>query len=284
MKTHYLFFAVFLSQVLLISYLLPRQLLERVAHVVEKYPPERYPRLYPVSLRRARRAQGFYRLANWAVVVIGLGLIVFELLAGREELLGWDTGTVLFLYYMLQYSPLMIATTAGFTYFNLRRKPDTRSTRSADLRRRRLVDYVSPALLGTVAAVYFAFIGFVAYIDTFGFPWFGGYLNVFIITLMNAFFAALAWRMVYGKKKDPYMSTRDRARLIEVSITSLCFISLAATIYTMLSVSLGVIDMRHLDPVATSVYFQIISVAAFRGMRIDDVDFEVYRENPAVAA
>lgn len=284
MLTDYFFLAVFLSQVLVISYFLPRQVLERVRYVVGRYPPERYPRLYPVSLPRARRAQSYYRLANQAVMVIGIGLIASGILAGGGELLGWDTGTVLFLYFMLQYSPLMIATTAGFTYFNLRRKPDRRATRKAELRRRRILDYVSPMLLGTVAAVYVAFVGFVAYVDTFGFPWFGGYMNVAFITLMNALFALLSWRVVYARHKDPYMSAPDRARMIEVTIASLSIISIATTIYTMLSISLGVIDMRHLSPIATSVYFQLVSVAALRRTRIDDVNFEVYREDRATAA
>ena len=300
MPTEYVFYAVFLSQILLISYFLPRRVLERVEYVVNNYPPERYPRLYPVSLARAERAQSFYRLANMAVLVVGLALLAQGIWAGGEEMLAWDTNTAIFLYYMLQYSPLMIATTAGFTYFNLRRKPDTRSTRTAELRRRRLVDYVSPVWLGTAATplgreaaftegrdprvpVYVAFVGFVVYFETLGFPWFGGYLNIVFITAMNALFAVLVWRLVYGKQKDPYMTAPDRARMIEVAATSLVFISIAATIYTVLSIALGALEMRSLSPVAMSVYLQLISAAAFRSMRIDDVNFEVYREDRVAA-
>ena len=54
-----LFHVVFLSQVLLVSFYLPRKILGLVQHVVEKYPPSRYPKLYPVSLDVAAACSGF---------------------------------------------------------------------------------------------------------------------------------------------------------------------------------------------------------------------------------
>ena len=178
MSDQILFYVVFLSQVLVISFFLPRQVLERMRYVVKNYPPSSYPRLYPVSLQQAQRAQRNYRNMNLLVLVLGLALIGYGFYAPSEEMLGWDTNTVVFLYYMLQYSPLMIALSAGFTYFNLRRKPDSRSVRRAELRRRGVLDYVSPGLIGAAVVVYVAFIILVAWMRTFGFPWFGGWLNV----------------------------------------------------------------------------------------------------------
>ena len=50
-----------------------------------------------------------------------------------------------------------------------------------------------------------------------------------------------------------------------------------------LSIVLSALDLRAFSPAAQSLYFQIITIAAFRGFRIDNVNFEVYREEPAAA-
>jgi len=281
MSGQILFYVVFLSQVLLISFFLPRQVLERVRYVVSTYPPSSYPRLYPVSLERVERAQRNYRNMNLFMLVLGLALVARGFYAPSEEMLNWDTTSVVFFYYLLQWSPLLIALTAGFTYFNLKRKPDARTKRRAELRPRRLFDYVSPALVGVAAIVYVAFIVFIAYVRTFEFPWFGGYLNVLGITVLNLVFAGTIAYYMYGKRKDPYKSYEDRAREIELNAKLLIFISIAATVYVALSICLSAFDMRHLGPIAQSLYFQVISVAAFRGFRIDKVNFEVYREELA---
>ena len=257
MSGQILFYVVFLSQVLLISFFLPRQMLERVRYVVSTYPLSSYPRLYPVSLERVERAQRNYRNMNLFMLVLGLALVARGFYAPSEEMLNWDTTSVVFFYYLLQWSPLLIALTAGFTYFNLKREPDARTKRRAELRPRRLFDYVSPALVGVAAIVY---VG---------------------ITVLNLFFAGTIAYYMYGKRKDPYKSYEDRAQEIEFNTKLLIFISIAATVYVALSICLSAFDMRHLGPIAQSLYFQVISVAAFRGFRIDKVNFEVYREEPA---
>ena len=68
------------------------------------------------------------------------------------------------MYSAIQWSPFIIATTAGFTYFNLKRRPDSRSTRRADLHPRRLFDFVSPALVGAAILVYLAFVLLILYV------------------------------------------------------------------------------------------------------------------------
>lgn len=49
-----LFGAVFLAQVVLISWILPRRLLAKMDSVVSSRPPEDYPSLYPVPMGQSR--------------------------------------------------------------------------------------------------------------------------------------------------------------------------------------------------------------------------------------
>ena len=67
-----LFFFVFLSQVLLISWFYPRRVVSHMRRVLEKYPPSTHPKLYPLPVEYyERRLRNFARL-NLAIVVAGL--------------------------------------------------------------------------------------------------------------------------------------------------------------------------------------------------------------------
>jgi len=50
MQEQLIFYVVFLSQILLISFYFPRKVLQRIRFIVETYPPSTHPRLYPVSV------------------------------------------------------------------------------------------------------------------------------------------------------------------------------------------------------------------------------------------
>lgn len=275
-----LFYLVFSSQVLLISFYFPRKILGRVKHVVEKYPPSAYPRLYPVSLDVAKKAQRTFWSMNLFALLAGIALVLVGLFLPTEEMLNWDSDSVLTIYVLLQYSPMIIANAAGFTYLNLMRKADSRTTRKAELRRRNLFDFVSPAVLGLAIFAYVGFVLLILYVRQFEFPWFGGYSNIAVITGVNLVFAGIIARNLYGKKQDPYQAYEDRTRQIGITLRGLVWTSILATGFVALSIGLAASDLRHLQPISVSLYFQVLALITFRATRIDDVNFEVYREDP----
>ncbi len=71
-----LFYIAFLGQIFLISWYFPEKILRRMRYVLETYPPEQYPKLYPQSIERYRIGQAVFRAANRIVVVIGLGILL----------------------------------------------------------------------------------------------------------------------------------------------------------------------------------------------------------------
>jgi len=275
-----LFYLVFLSQVLLISFYFPRKILGRVKHVVENYPPSAYPRLYPVSLDVAKKAERTYWNMNLFALLAGIALVLVGLFRPTEEMLNWSTDSVLLIYLLLQYSPLIIASTAGLTYFSLMRKADSRTTRKAELRRRSLFDFVSPAVLGLAIFAYVGFVLLILYVRQFEFPWFGGYSNIVGITTANLLFAGVIARNLYGKKRDPYQAYEDRTRQIGITVRGLVWTSILATVFVALSIGLAAFELRHLQPMSLSLYVQVLAVITFRATRINDVNFEVYREDP----
>jgi hypothetical protein len=114
-----LFFFVFLSQVLLISWFYPRRVVSRMRDVLQKYPPSTHPKLYPLPVeydqRRLRNCAGL----NLAIVVAGLliiaalafgtfftewnGAIVTPWSASGE----WDAAIV---------TPFLVVQVVGFVY------------------------------------------------------------------------------------------------------------------------------------------------------------------------
>jgi hypothetical protein len=206
----WLYYVVFLAQVLLISYVLPRKVLDRLRFVVETYPPAQYPRLYPVTMDKVERAQRNYRGLN-------------------------------------------------------------------------LFDFVSPAEICLAAVVYVTFVGLILYVGRFDFPWFGGNLNIAIVSAINIFFALVILNSLYGKKKDPFQAPEDRARQIGITIRTAVWTSILATIFIALNIGLGAFDLGQLKPIAFSMYIQLLALLSFRAYGIDNVNFEVYREGPVAA-
>ena len=88
---------------------------------------------------------------------------------------------------------------------------------------------------------------------------------------------------MYGKKLNPHQAYEDRIRHIETIVKVLVFTSIAATMFIAINVVLAALDLRNLQPIAQSLYFQLLAVICFQAYRIDYTNFEVYKEDPLVA-
>lgn len=279
MQTNTLFFFVFLSQILVISFYLPKTVLNRVRYVFATYPPAKYPNLYPEPLEKYERAWRNYWNVNLFILLAGL-LLMLGLL-GYSRSGEWGE-TIVTTYFMAQVFPMILIEIGAFKYYKLMRKTDSRTTRKADLHPRRLFDFISPPMIGLAIFIYFAFIGFILYLRQFEFPWFGGYWNIVIVTAGNIFFAGIIIWHLYGKKIDPYQAYEDRIRQMALIVEKVVFISIAMTLYVVIIVLLASLDLRNLQPTVLSLYFQLVAVIGFRTIRIDTINFEVYKEDVLV--
>ena len=187
----------------------------------------------------------------------------------------WDVENIVFPYFFIQFFPLMLIEIESFKIYRLMREAST--TRKAELHPRRLFDFITIKMIGIVMFVYFAFIAFIIYINQFEFTWFGGFGNLAAMTAMNLFFALIIIWNMYGKKQDPYQAYEDRRKQIELIVKQMFFISIVATLFIVISVILHALDLRHLNPIVMSLYFQLIAVIALRTLSIDSINFEVYK-------
>ena len=274
-----LFYFVFLSQVLLISFYFPRKILSRMRHVFETYPPSTHPKLYPKPIEYYEKAQRTYRILNQFILLAGMVLIAILLAISRSG--EWDH-VIATWYFLAQFFPVMLLDLWSLKEFRLMRNATARTTRKAELHPRRLFDFIAPSIIGLAIFVYVAFILLVLYIRQFEFPWFGGYLNIVGVTILNLCCAGIILSFMYGKKLNPHQAYEDRIRQIEVTVKILVFASIGVTIFIAISVVLAAWDLRNLQPIAQCLYFQLLAVICFQAYRIDHTDFEVYKEDPLV--
>ena len=217
-----LFCFVFLSQVLLISWFYARRIISRGRYVLQNFPPSTHPRLYPQPVEYyERRLRNFARL-NLAIVVAGL-LIIVGLILGTlgGEWDGaivtpwsasgeWDAAIVTPFFLVQIFASVSINLWSLKHQKAMKAAPPPR-VRTTELRRRRLVDFVSPAMLVVAALTNVAFIAFVLYYRRFELPWFTAAGNIAGVAFMLLVFAAAVGIALRGPRPDPYQAHQDRA-------------------------------------------------------------------------
>lgn len=284
METKFLFLIVIFSQLILISYYFPRKIGGRILYLINNYPSSEFPKLYPKSNEYYTKILSNYNFLNSFILALGLVLlgIVFANFPENSQRERWDQ-VIVFAFFMVQFFPILFLEISSFNIFRQMRKTDSRSIRKAELQPRRLFDFISPILLGIVIFVYVAFIIFILYFKRFNYSWFGGNMNIIISTGAYILFIVIAVWNIYGKKLDPFQSFKDRRRQISLIVNQLAFISIGMILYTTFSIVAHAYELRYLESIFMSIYFQLIAIVSFRNIQMEDINFEVYKEEPQVS-
>lgn len=286
MPHNILFYFVFLSQIILVSWYFPRKILSRVESVFVMYPPSEYPKLYPKPIEVYQKGQNIYRIINQVILAVGF-MLMFALGLWDYSSDGRVSDLLPFFYFMVQATPLMLMEVSGFAYFKLMRKADSRTRRKAELYPRRLFDFISPTIFVAAIFMNIACILYYFYIDQFQFH-LGSDTFVISVTLiaMNTLFAGIIYWNLSGKKQDPYQASKDRTRQIESVIKSLVFVSIGASIFIMVTAGINEFELDYLEASAMSLYLQLIALVSvgttLRTLRIEDINFDVYKEDVSV--
>lgn len=280
MSVNFLLYAVFISQIFIISYWLPLKLNKRANEIMVKCPPEKYPKLYPFSHQEIVNKVNQLMLLTYAGLTIGILIVMHGLYYKTDEMLGWDSQSVIMIFYVIQVIPLAFLALFSERYFKKMRSKNRVSIRTAQLAPRRLTSYASKWLIGLAITVYVLFVILVAVISKYPFDGFAGYVNVFGVTLLNVFFALIIYKYVYGKKTDPHQSDEDRFQKTSRVVKLMLFSSIAATVSISIHFLLSTFDLRHLNDVVASIYYQIIMLVMILTSLNYSENFEVYKTGP----
>ena len=284
-----LFYIVFLGQILLTSYWVPKVILARMGAMLETYPPSTHPKLYPKSVEYYQRGQAAFKWANRLIFLLG-----FVALYGAWK---FDHGTFAddgyiseawpAAYGVIQFLPLMALELMGFQQFKLMRDANTSTTRKADLRPRRLLDYVSRGLLTLATTMFMFVIFFDLGLNDFNLAWGSDALQRdLVIAGTNAMLVVMGLWYLYGRKLDPYQASDDRVKQVRVQLNSLLLVSTALSFFMVFQASDDVFDLDYLDAPLMSLYFQLIVAMSIgyvlRALNPADIDFSVYTNDASM--
>jgi hypothetical protein len=273
------FYIIFLSQIILISFYYPMQIVNRMQNVLEKYPPSEYPKLYLKPVEFYENRQRLYKQINLIIMLFGF-LLLFGIIYRDYQMERNLDETIPVIYFMFQTFPLIIMELSGFRYFKLMRKADLRTTRKAVLLPRRLFDFVSPAMVSI--AIFFNIATIIYSYILNNYELLGDTLVIILsLSLSNALYAGIIYWNLYGKKQDPYQDGVDRRKQIDATIKSLVSMSIVAAIFLATTLTLNKFAIEILEPIIMSVYLQVIVVIGLglmlRKLKLENINFEVYK-------
>tara|TARA_Y100000748_G_scaffold280280_2_gene259105 strand:+ start:6638 stop:7408 length:771 start_codon:yes stop_codon:yes gene_type:complete len=254
-------------------------MLIRIHTIFKNYPPNDFPKLYPESIDKYKKSAKRYQVMNHLIIVLGFSLILWFYVTPRTG--KWDQAIV-FWYFMIQFIPNLGIELWSMKYHKAMRLLNQDAQKEAVLQPRRLTDFISREFLAIVFVIYVIIVGYVAYLNQFNYPWFGGYLNVLIISGTYLFFGFIIYRAMYGKVKNPHQSYEDRKIDIQTLIRQLFSIAIAVTIYAMIQISLRAFGIEAYKAITISLYFHVIGYLSMQWPRLDFINFDVYKDKPAL--
>ena len=279
MNIDLLLYIVLFSQIMFLSYYYPKRMLIRVHTIFKNYPSNEFPKLYPESIDKYKKLAKRYQFMNHFIMVLGFGLIVWFYVTPRTG--GWDQA-IIFWYFMIQFLPNLGIELWSVKYHKAMRLLNQEGQKEAVLQPRRLTDFVPKEFLAIVFMIYIFFVGFVTYLNQFDYPWFGGYLNVLIVSCTYLFFGFIIYQAMYGKVKNPYMSYEDRKINIQITIRQLLSIAIALTVFTVVQISMIVFGLEAFKAIIMSLYFHVIVFLSMQWVRLDYINFDVYKDKPVL--
>lgn len=281
------FYVVFFGQIFLLSIYYPRKISGRVEHMLNNFPPSEYPKLYPSFHSESVKIEQFkmkvYKLINYAIALVGLGLLVAMVLSGYRPAETGGDETFVMLYFFLQTIPLLYISWKEHCQYRLMRLTFDDKKRVADLKRRGLFDFVSPVYVVTAVLFHVAWLAF--FIDSAGpvSAWESNhYVTLVVISGMNILYAVTIFSFASGKKLDPYKAPKDQMKHAESVIKVLVFSSILISVFLSITQAADQYAFEVFDPVLTSFYMQLCVIfglgLVMKMQNIEEIDFEVYRE------
>ncbi len=281
MWSNYLLYTIFIAQIFFVSYYFPMRLVKQTFRILEKYSPEEYPKLYPVSRDVAVLRIINFKRFNLAIALIGVAIVMHAIVTQSEEFLFADSMAVILAYFMLQWVPLLMMEFSGLQNLKLMRMASTSPKRSAALKPRGLLDYVSKPALAFTIFMQLAFVAVVIYFIYNPFEGFGGVANLAGIVFADCFFIGILLWNIKGKKKNPYLATEDREKQMRQLVKVMLITSNLMIAFVSLELVMSAAESRHLLDPFMSLYFLAIASVSYQAYQVKGIDFEVYREKSA---
>ncbi len=276
-----MFYLVFLGQVVLISYIYPRKILSRMEYIFKHYPADKYAKLYADGFEKACQRKNQYKLVNNIILLLGLAIVtVLVVFSFQRNTVLTELDSLPFGYGIVQAIPFIMLELSALKQFRMMRQHNLSTKRQAELSPRSLFHYVSPI---RVLATVFAFVVSVYLILHF---------NDFELTkttatligamlLCNGLFFGFGYRLLKGKKLDPYQSAQDRKNMTTGAFLSYTAVSILVSVFFILNQSITFYSLHIWEPMMNSLYWQAVMLLStgtmLKSMPLEHINFDVYK-------
>ena len=265
----YAFLAAFTVQIFAVSVLYPAWFTRYLRVQATSIPAERLAQLYPGvdPVHAQQRFLTQYRMLTTTIAVLGLLLLGWLFSYMRRPDWGYGPVEVLVTVYFLaaQMLPLLLVVWLGVRFNKEHKRSLPQGKRTAILQRRGLFDFVSPFVVVLAVLSYVLFAVFMLDIQQRPFPGFAGLVSIGAITLVYAVNASVVYRMLYGKKRNPFETHARRLNAIGLTVKSSVYSCIVIVVYLSLNFSLGLLDLQRWGPFTLSIFFVINSLLASMG-------------------
>jgi hypothetical protein len=277
-----LFTAVFVSQIVVLSFYVPQRSRRYYALMFTRYPPEEYPRLYPMPREKMERRLALAMPLHLVIGGISVITLVVSLLHGAHSL---ELARRMFTCFLFQILPTYLSMFLMIRVAKAFRAMPPPSVRSVELRPWRTADFVSPlwiglGLAGQVIALTCAVVAYLHRREAL--------LMALICSLMSGALLLRMLNVLLGRvtfmRSDPFMSTADTFRVRQRRFRAL-FRGGAGLGAAYAFLLLYQAQLFHLDFdlaytfVGLSIVFQLVwlALASAQGRDLETRDFSVYR-------
>ncbi len=285
-----IFYAVFISQIFLISYHYPKKTYDRNAYVFNTYPASEYPKLYGHSkyidaVGELKKATRRYLRINYAIALLGVGVLLAMVLSGYKPSSIKENENILLVvfYFLLQSIPHIMAEISAHKWYKHMRNTDRPSTRKAELHPRKLFDFISPFSLAFAVLAFAMWLVYYLYNKGLGTAWdWQSYITIFVMVGLNFVLIALGYRYLRGAKLDPHQARADHHKftgiILRIFVFAIILMSLQLTMFD--GINQNGWDM--FEPAAMSLCFQLAVFFGIgellRSFKIENIDFSVYKK------
>jgi hypothetical protein len=276
---------VFLAQIIVLSFIAPARLVRAYRQMFDRYPPEQFARLYPVSIEEMQRWQRVRTTLHSSIGCAGLIVLVATLLTAERPKTFF---LVIGAFMMIQLLPTLLRVAQQRRLFKEVAKMAPPAKRSAPLHAWRLTDFVSPlsialGFIGTAVGLgtsaYLYFVGSQAKI-TLGFF---AIVNILLLFRM----LQLVFLPLKFKRPDPFMTQEDMFRRRQQNLRLLFRFAAIMGIYVTFMM-LCATRTFSIDPALVVTVVSILMQAAWLRLTglivrtLESTDFSVYREPGAL--
>jgi len=265
-----------ISQILTISVIFANKWYRKKLFLLTKYPPVDYPNLYvqpsTVELNRLQ----IRKLIDRTITFLSLSVVLFFYLTKTD--LEMVASSILIIA-AVQLTPWFLSRYWDKENNSLMAKNFPSSKRKSSFTQRKITDFVTPSKLALAALSYGLTLVFTLYIYVEQL-WLDNSNKALLLILLNTVMASyLVWLLfnsLYGKKKDNFINSDDRLKLIADKCQTLTSYLIMYSVFIMGICFFRTFDLNQLYVfVMTGIFIQVIFALSFTNSA--NRNYDVYK-------